>query len=163
MSLDDLVFQTRALAQAHPLSPLAESYVNEVVARERSNQPQSEIGIWAGHALTLGYALRRVEELETLRERLPTTVDSTELLEARATALAAQVRTSGVDGYLWDEATVVRLLDRLIAGEIERRLDHWRGTVDESTWRELEQYLAWWTVKGYALRMAETSSDKVEG
>ncbi len=157
MNVDDLVFRTRALSQAHPLSKVAERYVNRIIARERSSQPTPEIGIWAGYALTLGYALRKVEEVETLGARLPTRTESPQVLDTRAGDIAAAVRTVGAECYLWDEETVVGALDRLIAGEVERRLDHWRGTVTAATWRELEEYLAWWTVKGYALRVAETS------
>ncbi|MBW3562827.1 MAG: hypothetical protein KY437_10065 [Actinobacteria bacterium] len=157
VDLDDIIFRTRALAQTHPFSPRAYRYMNRIVARERTDQPAPEIGIWAGHALTAGYCLRRVEESETAGEvaagagaLLPDDLDEA------ATHIAAAIRTDGADPYLlYPEERVVTALDRLIAGEVERRLAHWAGTVDESTWTELEEYLAWWTVKGYALRVAD--------
>lgn len=156
MSDDSRTFRARALAQAHPLSPGASRYLNETVARERLSQPQAEIGIWAGYALTAGYCLRRVEEVEALGEvRTPV---NDELLEQRAADIAARIRTSVTEGiHLLPEADIVADLDDLIAGEIERRLDHWRDTVSPETWRELEEYIAWWTIKGYALRIAETA------
>jgi hypothetical protein len=50
---------------------------------------------------------------------------------------------------------VIEALDRIIAGEIERRLSHWEDTIDQQTWEELEDYIAWWVIKGYAMRVAE--------
>lgn len=154
---DSLVFKARALAQAHPLSPSAERYVNQVVARERITQPQAEIGTWAGSGLTVGYCLRRIEEVEGTGDRLdPRALDFTEA-DARASEVAASIRTQAPDGtFLMTEETIVETLDDLIAGEIDRRLDHWKGTVSAETWGELEEYIAWWVVKGYALRIAET-------
>ncbi len=149
------VFRARALAQAHPFSPGAHRYVNAVVARERTSQPQAEIGIWAGHALTVGYCARRVTEAEPPEVE----VDDFETLDACASELAGAIRTSGAEHlHHVREEEVIELLDEVIGGEIERRLDHWKGTVDEDTWRELEEYIAWWVVKGYALRAVETGA-----
>lgn len=156
---DSLVFKARALAQAHPLSPSAERYVNRVVARERTTQPQAEIGIWAGNGLTVGYCLRRIEEVEVTGERMDATDLVFDVADARASDVAASIRTDAPDGtFLMSEETIVRTLDELIAGEIDRRLDHWKGTVSTDTWAELEEYIAWWVVKGYALRIAETTT-----
>ncbi len=149
------VFRTRALAQAHPLSPGAHRYVNRIVARERTGQPQAEIGIWAGHALTVGYCLRRVTEPGPAE----VVADDFDTLDQAASELAAAIRTTGAEHlHVIPEAEVIDLLDQIIGGEIERRLDHWKGTVDEETWGELEEYIAWWVVKGYALRAVETGA-----
>ncbi len=149
------VFRARALAQAHPLSAGAHRYVNRVVARERTSQPQAEIGIWAGHALTVGYCARRIAEGDP-----PAIVeDDFDALDEAASELAAAIRTTGAEHlHLIPEAEVVELLDEVIDGEIDRRLDHWKGTVSDETWRELEEYIAWWVVKGYALRAVETGA-----
>lgn len=157
MTDDSRTFRARALAQAHPLSAGANRYVNSVVTRERLSQP--EVGPWAGYALTAGYCLRRVEEVDVLG-RVPTpVVDDPNALEVRASSIAAKIRTSGADAhYLVDEEEIVAELDGLIAGEIDRRMDHLRDAVPPETWSELEDYIAWWTVKGYALRIAETES-----
>lgn len=151
-------FRARALAQAHPFSPAANRYLNRMVARERTSQPQAEIGIWAGQGLTAGYCLRRVEEVEVLGRRLDETDGESDDLEERATAIAAGIRTTGAEHhFLLEETVVIDELDQMIAGEIDRRLDHWRGTVSDEAWSELEEYIAWWVVKGYALRIAETA------
>ena len=158
---DDVIFRARALAQAHPLSQLASRYVNHIVAREREAQPHDELGTWAGYALTNGYCLRRIEEVDVLNDYAPN--DSAhagdqdlDRLEKLVTALAEMIRTSGAeDHYLFGEDRVIDGLDRMIEGEIDRRLEPWKGTVPAETWRELENYLAWWVVKGYALRIAE--------
>ncbi len=153
------VFRARALAQAHPLSPGAHRYVNRIVARERTTQPQAEIGIWAGHALTVGYCVRRVAEREVLGNPPEVLEEDFDALDRAASELAAAIRTSGAEHlHHLPEAEVVADLDEIIGGEIERRLDHWKGTVDGETWHELEEYIAWWVVKGYALRAAETGA-----
>ncbi len=156
LELDDLIFRARALGQTHPFTPRSYRYLNEVVARERTSQPVPELGIWAGHAITAGYCLRRVEEddtahvVETLPEPLPDDLDEA------ATHLAARIRTEAAHAYLlYPEERVVEALDRMIAGEIDRRLSHWEGTIDDTARDEIAEYLAWWVIKGYALRAAE--------
>lgn len=159
MTVDDLVFRSRALAQAHPHSRSAERYIRRVVEIERVRQPSDEIGAWAGYALTTGYCLRRVEEAEVAEplasQELALDHDA---IDGLTTTTALAIRTGGSTvRFLIDEATVVDALDGLIAGEIERRLDQWRDHLDTDVWRSLEDYLAWWVVKGYALRAVETS------
>lgn len=154
-----IVFRVRALAQAHPLSPAASRYLNQVVARERTTQPQAEIGMWAGNGLMIGYCLRKLEEVEVADA--PSDVRPLTFLEAdeQASNTAAAIRTTGAEAiYLMDERAVIEALDELIEGEIDRRLDHWKGTVSLETWKELEEYIAWWVVKGYALRVVETAT-----
>jgi hypothetical protein len=156
LELDDLVFRVRALGQGHPFSSRAYRYVNAVVARERTGQPVPEIGIWAGYAINAGYCLRRVEEDEVGAAITEAPMPLPEGLDEAATEVAARIRTEGADPFLlYGEERVVDALDRLIGGEIERRLGHWAETIDERSWEELEDYLAWWVVKGYALRVVE--------
>lgn len=158
MNGETRTFRARALAQAHPLSPGAHRYVNDVIAREKESQPQPEIGMWAGYALTNGYCLRRVEEAEMLEDPPRAAIDDVQELDRRAADLAGRIRTSGAERHhLIPETDIVADLDDLIAGEIERRLDDWREAVSAETWRQLEEYIAWWTIKGYALRIAETT------
>jgi hypothetical protein len=164
LDIDDLIFRVRALAQAHPFSPRAYRYVNDMVARERTSQPVSDLGIWAGHAVTAGYCLRCVEEDEAGRviDRPPQFLPDD--LDEAATRIAGLIRTEGAEPYLLSpEDRLVEALDRLIGGEVERRLGHWEGTIDEDSWREIEEYLAWWVVKGYALRVAERFTPAPEG
>jgi hypothetical protein len=158
-----VVFRVRALIQAHPLSSQAHRYVNAIVAQEGASQPQPEIGEWAGYALTTGYCLRRFEEVEILGLRRDVTRElSHDEMDDEAGKLATDIRTSGARGvHLFPEEDVVVALDALIAGEIERRLDQWRDTVSAEAWHGLEEYIAWWVVKGYAVRVVETVRNDV--
>ena len=161
----DLVFRARALAQAHPLSPLATRFINRVVGQQRVDQPLPEIGIWAGGSLLDGYCLRRVEEEDggapmegpdLVRESDSDRSAELDRLEVAASTIAADIRSGAVEsGQPGSEELTIAALDLLIAGAVERRLDHWRDSIDERAWAELEEYLTWWVVKGYALRVAE--------
>src|SRR5918911_3670030 len=62
LSAEELAYKARALAQSHPLTAVAKTYLDNAVAEQRTSQPVPEIGIWAGGALLNGYCLRRVEE-----------------------------------------------------------------------------------------------------
>lgn len=150
--LDDPVVRANALAQAHPLSETAFRYVRAMVDQERQAQPGEDLGVWAGHALTAGYCLRRIEEdhtgtiLTTFPGDLPTGLDQA------ARHVAGLIRTDGAEPYLLQpEGEVVALLDRMIAGEIDRRVGGWRGQVSDANLQEICEYIAWWVVKGYAL------------
>lgn len=160
MTEQDLVFRTRALAQAHPLSSVGHRYMRWIVDRERGTQVHPDMGEWAGHALTTGYCLRKVEEVD-VKGAHPVSAEITELETAddSATDVATTLRTTGLgDLALFPEAVLVDTLDRLILGEIDRRLDQWRDTTPPEVWRQLEDYLAWWVIKGYAFRVVETRS-----
>jgi len=157
---EDLAYRSRALAQAHPLTPLAKRFIDEAVAAQRTSQPIPEIGIWAGAAAITGYCLRRVEEVEAGLDLVFDSEQQPELpnLEEAATNIAAELRTERGGGHLLgEEERTVEALDRIIASEVSRRLDHWKDDIDEKAWGELEEYLTWWVVKGYALRVAETA------
>ncbi len=157
---EDLAFKARALAQAHPLTPLAKRYVDRTIAEQRLNQPMPEIGIWAGAGLTNGYCLRRVEEDEaglvlTAVADPPLDVDELDMDAAR---IAAELRTGAGHHVLGGDDRLVAALDRIIASEIDRRLEHWRDTIELGAWNELEEYITWWAVKGYAIRVAERAA-----
>ncbi len=159
LTAEDLAYRARALAQAHPLTHLARSYVDRAVAEQRTSQPIPEIGIWAGAAAIGGYCLRRVEESEAGLDLAATVEDLPDLdaLEEATTTIAAELRSEGAGGHLLgDENRMIEGLDRIIASEVSRRLDHWKDDVPQAAWAELEEYLTWWVVKGYALRVAET-------
>ena len=159
LTAEDLAYRARALAQAHPLTTLARQYVDRSVAEQRTSQPIPEIGIWAGAATIGGYCLRRVEEADAGQELAATDEDLPDLdaLEEATSRIAAELRTEGPGGHLLgEEDRTIEALDRIIASEVSRRLDHWKDDVDQAAWGELEEYLTWWVVKGYALRVAET-------
>jgi hypothetical protein len=156
----DMTFRARALAQANPLSGPAKRFVDHAVAVQRTSQPLPEIGIWAGAALINGYCLRRVEEDEAgiHPEPVPGPEDL-DALEEEATAIAADLRGGDPAPHLLaGPDRIFPALDRIIASEVDRRLDHWRDSIDEHAWAELEEYITWWVVKGYALRIAETTT-----
>ncbi len=167
MSLDaeEVAYRARALAQAHPLTPIAKRYVDRVVADQRTSQPLPEIGIWAGAAVLNGYCVRRVEEGDAGLAAEPGELSALPVeaaldhLEEEATRIAAMLRTGEArPQVLGDDARTVETLDRIVGSEVERRLDHWRDTIDEKAWDELAEYITWWVVKGYALRAAEVIS-----
>jgi hypothetical protein len=161
LGAEELAYRARALAQTHPLTPLAKRYLDQAVAVQRTSQPVPEIGVWAGASLLCGYCLRRVEENEAgLRleaveegESLP----DHEELDALAGEIAAELRTDDAGGHLLsaDPDAVIDALDRIIFSEVRNRLDHWKESIDQKAWEELEEYITWWVVKGYALRVAE--------
>jgi hypothetical protein len=157
---EELTFRARALAQAHPLSAVAKRFVDRAVAVQRTSQPLPEIGIWAGAAVVNGYCVRRVEEEEAGVSfgPAPTAAGAPDLdaLDEAASDIAADLRGGDPSPHLvGDEERLFATLDRIIASEVDRRLDHWRDTIDDSAWAELEEYITWWVVKGYALRVAE--------
>jgi hypothetical protein len=166
LSAEELAYRARALAQTHPLTPLAKRYLDQAVALQRTSQPVPEIGIWAGAALLNGYCLRRVEEedvdIHLEAEPDAASLPEVEQLDEVAQRVAAEIRSDDSGGHLLaDDDEVIDALDRIVASEVERRLDHWRESIDKKAWVELEEYLTWWVVKGYALRVAETLTGAV--
>lgn len=158
LPVEEIVFRSRALAQAHPFTPRAEAYLRSIVAREQSVQPADEIGVWAGYAIRVGYCLRRVEENDSGSD--PSPPQATDLvsgdLDDLSTDIADRIRGEEADGLLlYPEPLVVEALDRIIAGEVDRRLSHGSDEIDKGTFDQLEAYIAWWVIKGYALRIAE--------
>jgi hypothetical protein len=159
LTAEDMAYRARALAQAHPLSALAKDYIDRAVAEQRTSQPIPEVGIWAGAAAINGYCLRRVEETEAGLDLVAGDdgLPDLDALEEATTQVAADLRSEdGPSHILGDEDRTIEALDRIIASEVSRRLDHWKDDVDQAAWGELEEYLTWWVVKGYALRVAET-------
>ena len=134
---------------------------------ERQRQPVPELADWAGTALLVGYCLRRAEERQS-----PTTGDghrparagdattggpTGDDLAAAAAAVADQLRSGDAGAVtLLPAADMVAALDRLITTEIDKRRDHLREQLDDEAWAELEEYIAWWVIHGYGVRVAET-------
>jgi hypothetical protein len=175
LTSEAVAYRARALAQAHPLSKLAKQYLDWAVADQRTSQPIPEIGIWAGAALLEGYCVRRVEEEDLDLEvggpggddgakanGEPLTVDE---LDKAAAVIAAEIRTGytedGAEVSIYEdpaaEERLLKTLDNIVAKQVSHRLDHWRDSVDDEAYRELEEYMTWWVVKGYALRVAESN------
>jgi len=160
LTAEELSYRARALAQAHPLTALAKKYLDRAVAQQRLNQPIPEIGIWAGASLLNGYCLRCVEENDADILLAAASDDSAfpdlDDLDELATTVAAELRSDTGSRHLLGDDRVFDSLDRIISSEVNNRLDHWRDTIDDKAWSEMEEYLTWWVVKGYALRVAET-------
>ena len=155
-TVDELCFVARALAQTHPMTEAAHRYRQRCHETERSRQPVAEPADWASTALLVGYCLRRAEEQRARAE--PVEADSAGPGDlAAAVAAAAESLRSGEAGRvtLLDSDITVSALDRVIATELDKRQEHLREQLDDQEWSELEDYIAWWTVHGYALRAVE--------
>ena len=157
IDVDDLCFTARALAQTHPMTRSAHKYRQRRFEEERKRQPVPELADWAGTALLVGYCLRRAEEQRTGairgvgRERgLP------DGYESAAGAVADQLRVGDAGEItLLPERATVAALDRIIASELDKRHEHVREQLDDDAWTELEEYIAWWVIHGYAVRAVE--------
>lgn len=155
----DLTFKARALAQAHPLTVTATSYREQMVTEERRTQPMAEFADWAGTAFLVGYCIRRIEEADV--GHLPETKPQTDALvplahdTARMSDEVKQGRPAGTQ--LLEMSLVGQLLDTVIATEIDKRVEHWKGQISAADWAMFEDYIAWWVIHGYSLRAAEIS------
>ncbi|HVM14110.1 MAG TPA: hypothetical protein VM287_07250 [Egibacteraceae bacterium] len=91
--------------------------------------------------------------IDTPPEPLPDDFD------AAGSHIAQLIRTDGADQYLlYPEEHLVAALDQLIMGELERRLGAQDAVVEGragETSEDVTEYLAWWVIKGYALRIAD--------
>ncbi len=152
-------YKARALAQAHPLTSLARRFRERAVAEEELNQPMPELARWAGEALLKGYCLRRVEEQDAgAGGELADDATDLDVLGALASDIAADLRTGDPARHLLSDPDLTfGALDRIITSELSNRADNYREAVDAAGWRQFEEYMAWWTVRGYALRAAEAA------
>ncbi len=156
VDISDLCFTARALAQTHPMSQPALRYRQRRFEQERARQPVSELADWASTALLVGYCLRRAEEQEVPGPHSGSELRTPDDFETAAGVVAETLR-------IGDAATIALLpaditvaaLDRLIATELDKRHEHVREQLDDAAWTELEDYIAWWVVHGYAVRVAE--------
>ncbi len=151
----DICFTARALAQSHPMTETARRYRQACFQQERRDQPLPEFADWATTALDVGYCLRRTEEdLTGIKPTLVEMDDSS--LATAGTVIASELRTGDPAAVaLLPGDTTVAALDRLIATELDKRADNVREQLAESDWRDLENYISWWVVHGYAIRAAE--------
>lgn len=155
---DDLARRARTLAQAHPLTALASDFVNRSAGEQVRAQPMAEVAAWVTAALTNGYCVRRVEENDAglILQFQPDAGVDVDRLGEEAGRIAAEVREGRSNGsFLVDEDLVIDALDRIISSEVGRRTDNVKGSIDEAATDEVAEYLTWWVVQGYALRVAE--------
>ena len=157
VTVDDLCFTARALAQTHPMTEAAHRYRQQCHRTERSRQPAPEPADWASTALLVGYCLRRAEEQQATAKPASGRTEPAGDLSGAIAAAAESLRTGEAERVtLLDPAVVVSALDRVIATELDKRQEHLREQLDDAEWSELEDYIAWWTVHGYALRAVES-------
>lgn len=156
IDLSDLCFAARALAQTHPMTEASLRYRQQCFESERARQPVTELADWASTALLVGYCLRRSEEQRVSGDRLPAAAADGEIDLENVTALSERLRMGdpGRVSLLPAEVTVAAL-DRIIATELDKRNEHLREQLDDASWSELEDYIAWWVIHGYALRASE--------
>ena len=154
--VSDLCFAARALAQTHPMTEASLRYRQQCFETERARQPVTELADWASTALLVGYCLRRSEEQRVPGDRLPAAAADGEIDLENVAALSETLRMGdpGTVSLLPAEVTVAAL-DRIIATELDKRNEHLREQLDDASWSELEDYIAWWTIHGYALRASE--------
>ncbi|MDE0493748.1 MAG: hypothetical protein OXH54_07425 [Acidimicrobiaceae bacterium] len=154
--VSDLCFAARALAQTHPMTEASLRYRQQCFESERARQPVTELADWASTALLVGYCLRRSEEQRVPGDRLPAAAADGEIDLENVAALSETLRMGdpGTVSLLPAEVTVAAL-DRIIATELDKRNEHLREQLDDASWSELEDYIAWWTIHGYALRASE--------
>ncbi|GAC1534340.1 MAG: hypothetical protein NVS3B12_14950 [Acidimicrobiales bacterium] len=160
VDVDDFVFRARALAQSHPLTARARTYVDAVITEQLTLQPLPEIATWAQIALVNGYCVRRVEEEDTgLRpEELDRAPSGDHDLKTHVQQVVEALRTGDARPHiLGDPDEVFATLNRIVRSEVERRLDQWRESILDDASDEVEEYITWWVVSGYALRTAEVA------
>jgi len=157
LDVDDLCFTARALAQSHPMTETSHHYRQACSERERWQQPVTELGDWAGTALLVGYCLRRSEEQRVHASQLADPPEPhSEIDLEEVAALSESLAVGDADSVTLLPATVtVAALDRIIASELDKRNEHLREQLDDGEWAELEDYIAWWVIHGYALRASE--------
>jgi ABC-type glycerol-3-phosphate transport system substrate-binding protein len=162
LEAEQMAFAARALAQSHPFTQMAKTIADAAVENERKEQP-GDFSIWAGAALTKGYCVRRVEEDDAgmvlagaAADVLP---DPKEVEEAAAQFIKAlQSPDAPLDFLLADQEGLLEVLDRVIGSEVRNRLDTAPTNLTSRGRAELEDYLTYWVIRGYALRTAELAT-----
>ena len=167
IDVSDLCFTARALAQTHPMTEASHRYRQECLEDERRRQPVTELADWATTALLVGYCLRRSEEQRVDGGQPGAAVSTSGQIGAavstggeidleRVTALSESLRVgdAGSVSLLAADVTIAAL-DQIIATELDKRREHLREQLDDASWSELEDYIAWWVIHGYALRASE--------
>jgi len=157
IDVSDLCFAARALAQTHPMTEASHRYRQECLERERRRQPVTELADWAATALLVGYCLRRSEEQRVhdgVFADAASTDDGIDLDHVTALSESLRLGDPGSVSLLPADVTIAAL-DRIIGTELDKRNEHLREQLDDASWSELEDYIAWWVIHGYALRASE--------
>ncbi len=155
LDLDSLCFTARALAQTHPMTDVAGRYRQQRFEEERQRQPVTELADWAGTALLVGYCLRRAEAATVEPTPAPVSISIDDLADRVPGTMDRLRQGDPGDLTLLDASIVIDALDSIISREIEKRHEHLREQLDDDEWAELEHYIAYWVIHGYAVRTIE--------
>jgi hypothetical protein len=161
LAADQMAYQARALAQSDPFTLLARRSMDRAIEEERKAQP-GNFAIWATAAFTKGYCVRRVEEEDegvTYAAVAADALPDLDQVDAKTTEIMTALRSDDDEAlrpYLVsDEDRLVDVLDQVIGSEVRNRLENTSQTLTSVARAELEDYLTYWVVRGYALRAAE--------
>lgn len=166
LAADQMAYRARALAQSEPFTGLARRVLDKDMAAEREAQP-GNFSVWANAAYTKGYCVRRVEEddvgMELVAAPDESLPDVEKVLEVTNTIVTA-LRSDDIDlrpHMISDQDRVLDVLDQVIGSEVRNRTDNAGTNLNSRARLELEDYLTFWVVKGYALRAAEAETGAV--
>ncbi len=163
LEADQLAYQARALAQSDPFTALARQSMDRAIEAERKAQP-GNFSIWATAAFTKGYCVRRVEEEDegvTYVASPPEALPDLDALDATTAQIVTALRTDdeSLHQYLIsDEERLLDVLDQVIGSEARNRIENTSNALNSAQRAELEDYLTYWVVRGYALRAAELAT-----
>ncbi len=163
LAADQLAYQARALAQSDPFTPLARRSMDRAIEEERKAQA-GNFAIWATAAFTKGYCVRRVEEEDEGVTYVAVPEDALpdlDEVDAKTAEIATALRTDdeSLHAYLIsDEERLLDVLDQVIGSEVRNRIENANTTLSSGARAELEDYLTYWVVRGYALRAAELAT-----
>lgn len=166
LDADQMAYRSRALAQTEPFTQLAREVLDKAMAVEREAQP-GNFSVWANAAFTKGYCVRKVEEDDVAIELAVNTGDDfpplERVLEVTDTIVTA-LRSEDIDlseHMISSEERLFDVLDQVIGSEVRNRTDNADTNLSPRARGELEDYLTYWVVKGYALRAAEKATGAV--
>ena len=165
---DQMAYRSRALAQAEVFTPLARQMVMDEITAEREAQP-GNFAVWANAAYTKGYCVRAVEEDDIGLAFAPTPEEQRpdrSAVEAATQKIATALRNedADIDAYMIsDEGRLFDVLDQIVGSEVRNRLDTVGSETKMSSRarQELEDYITYWVVRGYALRAAEQATGAI--
>jgi hypothetical protein len=166
LAAEQMAYKSRALAQSEPFTQLARDVLDKSMTAEREAQP-GNFSVWANAAFTKGYCVRRVEEDDAALDYVTTPPESMpprETVLATTDAIVTLLRSE--EGELGEHAIadqdrLFEVLDRVIGSEVSVRTDNAGPTLSSRARIELEDYLTFWVVKGYALRAAEAATGAI--
>ena len=165
LQADQMAYRSRALAQSEPFTELARRLMSQWMDAERAAQP-GNFAIWANAAFTKGYCVRKVEEDDvaiTFTDTPPEDMPTEEQVAAKTDEIVTALRSDDSDispHVISDEDRLFDVLDQIIGSEVRNRTDN-AGTISSRARVELEDYVTYWVVRGYALRAAEAATGAI--